>query len=133
MFIYDLIDKVNKAKLEKERKAAQQTYASVIGTAAIISAGAIIGFLFTTKSGKEVREKIMKRAYYTVEDIKEKFIHKAERFKDSFDAAADRLTEAAGDVRDKAEGVKEELKAGGVEIKNDIRDTAENISKELKT
>lgn len=132
MFMNDLLYKVDTEKRKRERMKAAHHIAA--GMSVIIVAGICVatGILFTTKYGKEMREKMKDKAIDTVENVKHIVIRSADAVEATAVQAADKVSSAFEAAQGKAEGVKKEFIEGSGEIIKGVKETADNIAKTLK-
>ena len=137
MILYDLLDRVSREKIKREKEKAAQKFADGMVISVSIGIGVVAGILaagiiFITKSGKEAQVNMKNKVVDMVENIKDKAYKKAELVKDSAAHTAQKAGNVIKDVHEKKEGVKKEISDGYHEITQDINKVAENISNELK-
>lgn len=128
MFMNDLLYKVDAEKRKRERMKAVHHIAA--GMSIIIVAGVCVatGILFTTKYGREMRDKLKNKAIDTMESVKHVVIRSADAVAASAEHTADKVSSVFEAAQGKAEDIKEDFREGGGEIVKDVKETVENIA-----
>jgi gas vesicle protein len=83
---------------------------TLLGLAAGLAAGAVLGILFAPAKGKDTRNKISKKGEKIVEDLKTKFDEFLENITRKYENTADDVSDFAKTGKNKMEGSYEEMK-----------------------
>lgn len=132
MFIYELLDNVNKEKRIRERMNAAHYMAT--GLCVIFIAGVCVatGIFYNTKAGKELQNKFKNRATNTVDDLKNIVIKSADAVEVSVAHTVDKVCSTIETAHDKSDAIRKGFSDGKDRITKDVHDTADNITNEFK-
>ncbi len=138
MFINNLLDRITimnrRDKVDRIRARTKAAHHIAAGMCFIAAAGicAAAGFLLTTKTGKEIREKMKSKVNGTVENLKYYAVKNSDAVAASAVHTAEKVNSFIDASQDKVEGIKKEFSEGQDKIIKDIRDTADSIVREAK-
>jgi len=129
MFLGDLLDLMAQRQRKNQRIKSAQKIA--VGVGSVIAAGAILGILFISKTGKGVLNNMKKKTVNISESIKDAVQNGAETVQNSAEHAAEKLCDVIDDADKNSELISKNMDHGIHEVSQDIHKTAEAISKGL--